>query len=711
MKKFFTAFLFAASAGTLLAGVSPTILVGNQKAPSHKAGEEFSYLWVPQLTRTAPATRAEGGSTVTISFDYDAEKYACSIGQLVNAENGYMAFAMNDELVFEGVVPGEYYAITNFRNYGAPGKPGSAMVVKKITVYDGEDSWLTSNPDEATEIITFKTVLPDGSAPVLPTATEDTQYYPDMYDYTNANVDEIANFLTVSSDELGALMMSSGNQTCTVAGTPNGEDYLGIAISPVDDTWHFGAAKWMKTFDETYYFTCQSINGTAEKPEPNDPNFIEWAYDFATNPVNEVFDTPASEYGITATPILNGRIDPMGMVLYAEMNPKIFLSEPKVSNTDTWNFNYAVELNRVEYDVPIVTSWGEMPDIRNIMAPLVTYDAASNSLVYLQSGSSRYGSPLWWTEDGDNPVAYPGNTLFATSTELQKYPLGSTAPVAVGVMVAYEGEPWDLNFSTTYVGLYGEGRCADSALTTAIITIGDEEVVCDMDKFEDELSDLCYDGNLKGAFSLEFLNDQNIVFDGIKGYNNLKVDVADGSGSDVIPPTFTMMQFKDAEGVVENSFDKGSEGIIELTGADFEMLEGEDTYWACSEPKTVKVEYAPANSEDFKEIAVEMVPENYYMPEYGYFWRGSLADVEGESENGWFQVRLTMTDEAGNSHCQTIYPAFRINELTGIDRVSQDFNNGSDIYYNLQGNRVNNPKNGVFIKVNGGKSEKVFIGK
>ena len=50
----------------------------------------------------------------------------------------------------------------------------------------------------------------------------------------------------------------------------------------------------------------------------------------------------------------------------------------------------------------------------------------------------------------------------------------------------------------------------------------------------------------------------------------------------------------------------------------------------------------------------------------------------------------------------------QIIDFTGVEGITID-NNGTDVYYNLQGVKVDKPSNGVFIKVNGEKATKVFV--
>lgn len=45
----------------------------------------------------------------------------------------------------------------------------------------------------------------------------------------------------------------------------------------------------------------------------------------------------------------------------------------------------------------------------------------------------------------------------------------------------------------------------------------------------------------------------------------------------------------------------------------------------------------------------------------------------------------------------------------GIEGVEIDENNAPAVYYNLNGVEVENPVNGLFIKVQGGKASKVYV--
>ena len=94
-----------------------------------------------------------------------------------------------------------------------------------------------------------------------------------------------------------------------------------------------------------------------------------------------------------------------------------------------------------------------------------------------------------------------------------------------------------------------------------------------------------------------------------------------------------------------------------------------DTNWFVCEEVDVKAEYAPYGTGSFKEIEIEEVPELFLMPNFGYCYRASLDQVDSPSDNGWYDLRLTVTDRAGNSQSQVIEPAFNIRKVSATERI------------------------------------------
>ena len=66
------------------------------------------------------------------------------------------------------------------------------------------------------------------------------------------------------------------------------------------------------------------------------------------------------------------------------------------------------------------------------------------------------------------------------------------------------------------------------------------------------------------------------------------------------------------------------------------------------------------------------------MPGFGYFYRASLASVNGKEK--WYDLRIKLDDAIGNTHTQTLMPAFFVKGNTsGLDEI--DKSECNDIIY------------------------------
>ncbi len=99
------------------------------------------------------------------------------------------------------------------------------------------------------------------------------------------------------------------------------------------------------------------------------------------------------------------------------------------------------------------------------------------------------------------------------------------------------------------------------------------------------------------------------------------------------------------------------------------------------------------------------------MPGFGYFYRGSLKDVTGDGEKGWFDLKIKLTDLSGNWQEQVISPAFRIGDgsLTGIEAIKND--TATEVArYTIDGRTLSAPQTGVnIVKMSDGTVKKVLV--
>ena len=115
------------------------------------------------------------------------------------------------------------------------------------------------------------------------------------------------------------------------------------------------------------------------------------------------------------------------------------------------------------------------------------------------------------------------------------------------------------------------------------------------------------------------------------------------------------------------------------------------------------------------------VPELFYMPGWGHFFRGSLANINKPSANKWYDLKIYVEDEFGAWQSQTIRPAFRVEEPLGVEDIDSDDMikvEGNSIIapdsariFNMQGAEISHTDlaPGIYIVTYGNKCQKIII--
>ena len=183
---------------------------------------------------------------------------------------------------------------------------------------------------------------------------------------------------------------------------------------------------------------------------------------------------------------------------------------------------------------------------------------------------------------------------------------------------------------------------------------------------------------------------------------------------DWVPPTAQLLWFTDGA-IVRDHFQTPENAVLHLYAADFRYTLN-DTFdkdmMEAYPLESIKVEYAPTGSSEFTEIEVSENADMFFMPGYGYCYDGSLAGIDRGSDNGWMDLRITLTDDSGNVQTQTLSPAFRVDSLAGTAEVLPDSTDsiGNTELYDLQGRKVSsNPIPGIYIRRSPNRTDKVIV--
>lgn len=225
-----------------------------------------------------------------------------------------------------------------------------------------------------------------------------------------------------------------------------------------------------------------------------------------------------------------------------------------------------------------------------------------------------------------------------------------------------------------------------------------------------------------GVFDAEISTDNILIDETVSGLSSAKIHYDSNIGYGTAP-TLTYLQFRNNEDKVTDRLCSPADGFLEFYAlAPIEKTWEKDgllgSYFETGELESVKAEWSPMGQDNWKEIYLAEIPELFYMPGFGYCFRGYLNGVDKESDNKWYDLRVRVEDTYGAYQEQTISPAFRIESITGNGIQSiQASSNGISVY-SIEGKTVmtnanesdlNNLPSGLYLVRNGNNTRKIGI--
>ena len=311
-------------------------------------------------------------------------------------------------------------------------------------------------------------------------------------------------------------------------------------------------------------------------------------------------------------------------------------------------------------------------------------------------------------------------------------PFGSSVPVCVTGLSSFMDKSWTYHKRFDLAGYYGnlgERLNIDRAYVKTTVNInGSETNFSDYQSYSDWF--VANMKNLKGDIGFKFTTD-NILIDDIQGSNVCEVGFKTDNIEDLDYPTVQRLQFRNAEGLPTTRIDKAEGSTVNLYGDSYKFyLESEKlgqftvTFAYCkSFGADVTVEVAPTGTEDFVELEMTKDP-TFSDPSYGSLWKADLGNLNVYSENGWFDMRITMWNANGEQR-QTLTPAFYLADHKGdsVESIAKDntlklidgtivASNGAEVtVYTLSGARVANKNlsNGIYMARSNGNSAKILV--
>lgn len=462
--------------------------------------------------------------------------------------------------------------------------------------------------------------------------------------------------------------------------------------------------------ENQYFYVIGRVAENIEEPWISNPqNFAYVEQTFNPSKVSSDTQYKSAGINILATynndkPIVN---QGMGSLAPNVLNTvRIYVDLPK-HNSDVEGVNLFFDQDFGDFfEIWDITPMGDVIGMpHDISAPVSLVE--NNEMVYSSLGCHSY--PVAFYSNYENnllPIFKEGNPFTFTQSQM-KQNFGSSVPILVNMHTRSFSET-DHLFP---MGRYGEERKVDCNYNNTFELRKNGETIWAEGTWKDRPLDLYYQEPLGVMDQIYDLF--NVDVDGLEGHNFTTVHY-DENNDDSMAPTLTMLWFKDGDDITDR-FNTSSDGLLEFSANDFNWHPASpniDTAWALSQPmSSVEVSYSPYQADTWNELAVDEVPENVCSPGYGYFYRGSLAGVTGEALKGWFDLKVKLTDAAGNWQEQIISPAFRIDDLayTSVANIGSD--NAHEVArYSIDGKRVDAYHRGVtIIRMSDGTARKIQV--
>lgn len=715
----------------------PVVIEKNFYAPNHRTGTYTNKvqhsMTLEQAKAKVRSTRAEDETMYKVTFKidgYNPEEEGWSTGflgyTLVDGRDSDLIGIDEEENGnFQYELPaGTYTLLATLQKFVFDGTGGVYIAIKEDVVVN-EDMTVTLPLSDISNHIVFDMVMPDGTPPLSILQYEDGTYkqkgnmyesslYAGVYSkesYTNLMmysshfdiwyengelVDPSLNFNFYVSDNSTLAFLQSRVYAWT------GGTVIGGMSSVGSDT--------------------QNVSIVASEYKPLEAEFAEIDNSFAAN---GTIDTTDEFRSYTYMTILgNHWCATSGYNTYmpeGEWNYKKFYISQKSSD-------YPVEVYPVIFNeimsVMDVTENGNIFygnfGINTPVGWCTDNDYSFGNWHTIASSNLKYKGPF---EDFNVSYSFPErwpwvmNPLYTfVSTKENPVKFGATCPFTLFMR-------WGNQLAYYPVGAHGELRSIDW-INSGVNIKRKNKNICD--NYFDYVDMVTNQNEMRMAGPWDFtIDNTNFSLDGVKGRNYAEIHIAK-TEADGLFPTMTGYAPRTATGEICNKFnDTKDNAVFSFTAGSFYHVFDMETFrisFLYTPLTEVKVEYAPYNTEEWQVFNVNEVEDKFFMPGWGAYYEGALSQIDRKALNGCFDVRISLADEAGNTQVQTISPAFVIESLSGVERVSEKtegiYVNGRDIIApaNAQVYRISGQisgrtqlEPGIYIVRSNGTNKKVIV--
>ncbi len=235
---------------------------------------------------------------------------------------------------------------------------------------------------------------------------------------------------------------------------------------------------------------------------------------------------------------------------------------------------------------------------------------------------------------------------------------GNSAPFAN--IYSVNSESSIFNYTSLY-GQCNEARNLDNYASFYTIMQGTDILRTDtLSNFEEP-----YTVTASGPYSFS-VTDSNFYVNGIRGIMEVLTNF-DLSNEDSNPPTLTSFKILDSNGLIQSQFTTNDQAIVHFSAADYSDEGFNDL-------STVSLYYKKHDDETWNNLDIQEMP-GYYDPvfNHGQYFIGNLTPVIQASTAAFYDLKIEVTDNAGNLFQESLSPAFEVLNNATIEEPVQPY--------------------------------------